>query len=74
MPEQDERAIPVTIYLTPGQIREAYRELVESEVQEDWIDDPAVLQMLAKRERKVAKEVREGRFVTLPELQDKLGK
>jgi len=74
MAEQDERAIPVTIYLTPGQIQEAYRQLVESEAQEDWMDDPAVLQMLARRERKVAEEVREGRFVTLPELQDKLMK
>ncbi len=74
MPEKKEKTIPVTIYLTAEQIQEAYRQLIEKEEQEDWINDPAILQMLAKREKKVAKEIKEGKFVTLPELQDKLGK
>jgi len=73
MPEQKEKTIPVTIYLTPEQIQEAYRQLIEGEEKEDWINDPVILQMLAKRERKVAKEIKEGKFVTLPELQEKLG-
>lgn len=72
MAKQKEKTIPVTIYLTTEQIQEAYRQLIESEEQGDWINDPVILQMLAKRERKVAKEIREGKFVTLEEFQDKL--
>ena len=74
MPKQKEKMIPVTIYLTPEQIREAYRQLGEKEEEEDWINDPAILEMLAKRERKVAKEIKEGKFVTLKEFQDELSK
>jgi len=72
MAKQKEKTIPVTIYLTTEQIQEAYRQLIEREEQGDWINDPVILQMLAKRERKVAKEIREGKFVTLEEFQDKL--
>jgi len=72
MARRKEKTIPVTIYLTTEQIQEAYRQLIEREEQGDWINDPVILQMLAKRERKVAKEIREGKFVTLEEFQDKL--
>jgi len=72
MAKQKEKTIPVTIYLTTEQIQEAYRQLIEREEQGDWINDPVILQMLAKRERKVAKEIRVGKFVTLKEFQDKL--
>jgi len=72
MAKQKEKTIPVTIYLTTEQIQEAYRQLIEREEQGDWINDPVILQMLAKRERKVAKEIREGKFVILEEFQDKL--
>lgn len=68
MAKQKEKTIPVTIYLTAEQIQEAYRQLIEREEQEDWINDPAILQMLAKRENKVAREIREGKFVTLEEF------
>lgn len=39
MAKQEEKMIPVTIYLTPKQIREAYHQLVEGE-EEDWINAP----------------------------------
>ena len=73
MAKQEEKAIPVTIYLTPEQIREAYHQLVETE-EEDWINAPEILDMLAKREDGVAREIKEGKFIRLRELQNKLGK
>jgi hypothetical protein len=74
MAKQEEKMIPVTIYLTPKQIREAYHQLAEEEEEEDWINAPEILDMLAKRENEVAGEIKEGRFLTLKELQNKLGK
>jgi len=74
MAKQEEKMIPVTIYLTPKQIREAYQQLAEGEGEEDWINAPEILEMLAKREDEVAREIKEGRFITLGELQNKLGK
>jgi len=73
MAKQEEKMIPVTIYLTPKQIREAYHQLAEGE-EEDWINAPEILDMLAKREDEVAREIKEGKFITLGELQNKLGK
>ena len=49
MAKQEEKMIPLTIYLTPTQIREAYHQLVEGE-EEDWINAPEILKSLAKRE------------------------
>jgi len=72
MPEQKEKMIPVTIYLTPEQIGEAYRQLVEREEEEDWLNDPVILGVLAKREKKVAREIKEGRFITLEDFQTQL--
>lgn len=74
MAKQEEKMIPVTIYLTPTQIREAYQQLAEGEGEEDWINAPEILEMLAKREDEVAREIKEGKFITLGELQNKLGK
>ncbi|OIP27425.1 MAG: hypothetical protein CO103_01160 [Chloroflexi bacterium CG_4_9_14_3_um_filter_45_9] len=74
MAKQEEKMIPVTIYLTPKQIREAYHQLVEEEKEEDWINAPEILEMLAKSEDAVAGEIKEGKFITLGELQTKLGK
>jgi hypothetical protein len=74
MAKQEEKMIPVTIYLTPKQIREAYHQLAEEEEEEDWINAPEILDMLAKRENEVAGEIKEGKFLTLKELQNKLGK
>ena len=74
MAKQEEKMIPVTIYLTPKQIRVAYRQFAEEEEEEDWINAPEILDMLAKRENEVAGEIKEGKFLTLKELQNKLGK
>ena len=74
MPKQKGKTIPVTIYLTPEQIQDAYRQLIEGEKQEDQIDDPVILRMLARREKKVAREIKEGKFVTLEEFRGKLSK
>ena len=74
MAKQEEKMIPVTIYLTPKQIREAYQQLAEGEEEEDWINAPKILEMLAKREDEVAREIKEGKFITLGELQNKIGK
>lgn len=49
MAKQEEKMIPLTIYLTPTQIREAYHQSVEGE-EEDWINAPEILKSLAKRE------------------------
>jgi hypothetical protein len=72
MAEQKEKMIPVTIYLTPEQIEEAYRQLVEREEEEDWLNDPVILRVLAKREKKVAREIKEGKFITLEDFQTQL--
>lgn len=74
MAKQKEKMIPVTIYLTPRQIREAYQQLAEGEEEEDWINAPEILEMLDKREDAVAREIKEGKFITLGELKNKLGK
>jgi len=74
MAKQKEKMIPVTVYLTSKQIREAYQQLAEGEGEEDWINDPQILEMLAKRENEVAREIKEGKFITLGELQNKIGK
>ena len=74
MAKHEEKMIPVTIYLTPRQIREAYQQLAEGEEEEDWINAPEILEMLDKREDAVAREIKEGKFITLGELQNKLGK
>ena len=41
--------------------------------EQDWMDDPVVLDLLAKREKQVAEEVRRGDFTTLEDLQAELG-
>ena len=74
MAKQKEKMIPVTVYLTSKQIREAYHQLAEGREEEDWINDPQILEMLAKRENEVAREIKEGKFITLGELQNKIGK
>ena len=73
MPRQREREIPVTIYLTAEQIRRAYRKLLETEEEKDWVNQPEILEMLSRRERKVGKEIKDGKFVTLDEFRKKLG-
>lgn len=48
--------------------------MVEAEGEEDWINALEILEMLAKREDEVARDIKEGKFITLGELQNKLGK
>ena len=74
MAKRKGKTIPVTINLTPKQIREAFRQLVEAEETKDWLEEPEVLEMLAKREKKVAEEIKKGQFITLEEFQAKLSK
>ncbi len=59
----------MTIRLTPERIRGVYHQLAEREQEEDWINDPQILEMLSKREKRVAKEIKEGKFAKyLPEF------
>ena len=74
MAKRKGKTIPVTINLTPKQIREAFRQLVEAEETKDWLEEPEILEMLAKREKKVAEEIKKGQFITLEEFQAKLSK
>lgn len=68
MPKHKEQAIPVTLHLTPEQVEALLRQ-VTGATEEDWMDDPRILQMLAGRDRQVAAEIRSGQFATLTELQ-----
>ncbi|MBI4744037.1 MAG: hypothetical protein HY776_04375 [Actinobacteria bacterium] len=55
--------IPVTLHLTKEQIKEIGKQLgIELEAEEDWMDDPKILKMVTDREKKVAKEIKEGRI------------
>lgn len=66
--------ISISLDLTDEQIEQIRKQLgkgIKSE--KDWMDDPAILKMISTREKKVAKEIKEGKFVTLKELQEKLG-
>ena len=74
MVKQREKEIEIIIKLTPRQIKEVYRQLAEKQASRDWLDDPEILEILAKREKQVAKEIKTGKFITLKELQSKLGK
>jgi len=65
-------AIKIPIYLTPTQIREAYKLLLTEETNRDWMDDPAILELLAEREKKVAEEIKKGNFTSLEDLQSGL--
>lgn len=62
----------IPIFLTPEQIKEAYRRLLEEE-EGDWMDDPVVLELLIEKEKKVAEEIKKGEFTTLEKLQAELG-
>ena len=73
MVRQRENPVEITIKLTPRQIREVYRQLIDKQPGRDWLNTPEVLEMLAQREAKVAKEIKTGKFITLKELQAKLG-
>lgn len=71
---EKEKEIEIIIKLTPRQIKEVYRQLAEKQASRDWLNDPEILAILAKREKQVAKEIKIGKFITLKEFQAKLDK
>ncbi len=72
MPKHKAQTIPVTLHLTPDQVEALLHQVTGAE--EDWMDDPRILRMLAERDRQVAAEIRSGQFVTLTELQARWSK
>lgn len=72
MPKHKDQTIPVTLHLTPDQVEALLRQVTGAE--EDWMDDPRILRMLAERDRQVAVEIRSGQFATLTELQARWAK
>ncbi len=74
MVRQREKDIEITIKLNPRQIKEAYRQLMEKQTGKDWLDDPEIFEMLARREAKVAQEIKKGQFISLKEFQSRLNK
>lgn len=74
MVRQRGKNVEITVKLTPRQIKEAYRQLIEKQSGKDWFDDPDILKMLVKRESKVAQEIKKGQFISLNEFQSRLSK
>ncbi|MBF8264531.1 MAG: hypothetical protein HW384_395 [Dehalococcoidia bacterium] len=74
MVRQHNKDVEITIKLTPRQIKEAYRQLMDKQKGKDWLDDPKIFEMLARREAKVAREIKQGQFISLKELQSKLSR
>jgi hypothetical protein len=69
MAERKENTIAVTLHLTPGQIRDAYYQLLQVE-HGDWFDEPEVLEELLKRDRQALKEFQEGKTIPWEEIYD----
>ncbi|MCD4785259.1 MAG: hypothetical protein K8T10_15690 [Candidatus Eremiobacteraeota bacterium] len=55
--------IPITIHLTPEQIKEIIRQLRSKE--QDWMDDPEIIAMLEDLAQEGEQEFNEGRTMTL---------
>ncbi|MFN4218188.1 MAG: hypothetical protein ACK4HB_02755 [Candidatus Bipolaricaulia bacterium] len=73
MPKHKEQTIAITLHLTPEQVEALLRQVTGAEEQ-DWMDDPRILRMLAERDRQVAEEIRAGHVATLTELQARWAK
>lgn len=73
MPKHKEQTIPVTLHLMPEQVEALLRQ-VTGAAEEDWMDDPRILRMLAERDRHVTAELRADKFATLTELQTRWAK
>lgn len=71
MPKHKDQTIPVTLHLTKEQIEELLRQVTK---EQDWLDDPRILQMLTDRDRRVTTELQAGQIVTLAELQARWAK
>lgn len=66
------KRIPITIELTPEQIKEAYRKLLEAE-HEDWFYAPEVVEELLHRRAQAHKELGEGKTISWEALKNDLG-
>jgi hypothetical protein len=72
MSKQKEQLVPITLRLTPSQVEALLQQVMDVEL--DWMNDPQILRVLAKRDHEVAGEIRSGEFATLEELQSKWAK
>lgn len=68
MAKHRQLTIPVTLNLTPEQVEALLRQMTGAD-EEDWMNDPRILRVLAGRDRQVTDEIRAGKFATLAELQ-----
>ena len=73
MPKPKEQPITVTVRLTPEPVETLLRQVTGAD-EEDWMDDPRLLRMLAERDRHVAAEILAGQWTTLEELQHRWAK
>lgn len=67
-----QKYIPVTIELTPEQIREAYAQVIKLE-HEDWFYAPEVVEELLKRDRTALIEFKKGKTIPWEKLRKELG-
>jgi hypothetical protein len=63
------KTITITLQLTPKQVESLLAQLAGAEA--DWMDDPAFIRWLAKRNEQVSAEPQKGEYATLEELQEK---
>jgi hypothetical protein len=73
MAERKEKIIAVTFHLTPEQIRDAYRQLLQVE-HGDWFDEPEVIEELLMRDQQALKEFREGKTISWKKVKRELKK
>jgi len=66
------RKISITFTLSPEQIREAYRQLLEQE-KEDWFYYPEFTEELLQRRAEGRKELIAGETISLKNLKRELG-
>lgn len=70
MANKKKNKIPITIYLTPEQIKEIFRQLKAQEP--DWIEDPEIVAMLDELADQAEHDVAMGNVITLEALQAEL--
>jgi hypothetical protein len=71
MPKRKQAKIPITIYLTPEQIKEIGRQLREQE--QDWADSPEIVALLEEIAVDAEQEFADGKTITLEALKAELG-
>ena len=71
MAERKQKTIAVTLHLTPEQIRDAYRQLLQVE-HTDWFDEPEVIEELLRRDRQALKEFLEGKTIPWKKIKREL--